>query len=136
MAPADAQNGALRRCNDGDRYMSEHNPYIFDVMQEDFKEKVLDASRRQPILLDVWADWCSPCIAIAPVLDKVLREYAGKLLLAKLDADAGENMKIAGHYKVRGFPTILLFIDGEETDRFTSARPAQFVREFIDRHLD
>ncbi len=135
MAPADAQNGALRRQRNGDRNMGEHHPYIFDVMQEEFKEKVLDASHRQPILLDIWADWCSPCIAIAPVLDKVLREYQGKVLLAKLDADDGENMKIAGHYKVRGFPTILLFIDGAEADRFTSARPAQFVRDFIDRHL-
>lgn len=135
MAPADAQNGALWRRNDSGRNMSTHNPYIFDVMQEEFKEKVLEASREQPILLDIWADWCSPCIAIAPVLDKVLREYEGKVLLAKLDADEGENMKIAGHYKVRGFPTILMFINGEEVDRFTSARPAQFVREFIDRHL-
>mgnify|MGYP005864483437 CR=1 FL=1 len=65
--------------------MTGHNLYIFDVMQEDFKDKVLAASHRQPILLDIWADWCSPCLALAPVLDKVLREYEGKVLLAKLD---------------------------------------------------
>ncbi len=115
--------------------MSEHNPYIFNVDQHEFKEKVLAASHQQPILLDIWADWCSPCIALAPVLDKVLREFEGKVLLAKLDADEGDNMKIAGHYKVRGFPTVLLFINGEEMDRFTSARPMHFVREFLDRHL-
>ncbi len=115
--------------------MSEHNPYIFEVMQEDFKDKVLEASHRQPILLDIWADWCSPCLALAPVLDKVLREYEGKVLLAKLDADEGENMKIAGHYKARGFPTVILFKNGEEVDRFSSARPAPFVREFLDRHI-
>lgn len=115
--------------------MTGHNPYIFDVMQEDFKDKVLEASRQQPILLDIWAEWCSPCLALAPILDKVLHEYEGRVLLAKLDADEGENMKIAGHYKARGFPTVILFKDGAEVDRFTSARPAHFVREFLDRHL-
>lgn len=115
--------------------MTGPNPYIFDVMQQEFKEKVLDASHQQPILLDIWADWCSPCLAIAPVLDKVLREYAGTVLLAKLDADEGENMKIAGHYKVRGFPTVIMFVAGEEVGRFSSARPAQFVRDFIEQHL-
>ena len=115
--------------------MSEHNPYIFDVDLPEFKEKVLDASRERPILVDIWAAWCSPCIALAPVLEKVLPEYEGRVLLAKVDADEGENMKIAGQYGVRGFPTVLLFLDGEEVERFTSARSAGFVREFIERHL-
>lgn len=116
--------------------MSDNNPYIFDVMQEDFKEKVLQASHEQPMLLDIWADWCSPCLALTPVLDQVLREYEGRILLAKLDADEGENMRIAGEYQVRGFPTVILFRDGKEMERFTSARTATFVRDFIDRHLD
>ena len=113
--------------------MSKAIPYIFDVDVSSFPDKVIAASHTQPVLVDIWADWCSPCLALAPVLEKVMPEYTGRVLLAKLDAD--ENMKIAGHYRVRGFPTVILFINGEEVDRFTSARPAQFVREFIDRHL-
>lgn len=114
--------------------MTAKTPFIFDAGVDDFKEKVLEASRERPVLVDFTADWCGPCIALTPVLNKVIPEYEGRIVLAKVDAD--ENMKLCGHYRLRGFPTVLLFRDGEEVDRFTSARPAHFVREFIDRHLD
>ncbi|MFA5628217.1 MAG: thioredoxin domain-containing protein [Thiohalomonadaceae bacterium] len=115
--------------------MNKQNPYIFNVTEEDFKEKVLAASHQQAILLDIWADWCSPCLALAPILDRVLTEYDGQVLLAKLDADEGENMRIAGQYQARGFPTVILFKNGAEIDRFTSTRPTQFIRDFLDQHL-
>jgi putative thioredoxin len=105
---------------------------IFDVTVEDFNEKVLEASRAQPILVDFWADWCSPCLALAPVLHKVIEEYAGVVRLGKVDAD--ENMKLAGKYGLRGFPTVILFKDGEEVARFSGAKPAHFLREFIDQN--
>ena len=108
---------------------------IFDVHLLDFKSQVLEASHRQPVLVDFWADWCSPCIAIAPVLTRVVNSFQGKVLLAKLEVDEVENMKLAGHYRVRGFPTIILFREGEERERFSSARPAHFIEEFIQRHL-
>jgi thioredoxin 1 len=113
--------------------MSGKSPYIFDATSDDFQQKVIEASHTQPVLVDFWADWCGPCLALSPVLDRVIPEYEGRVLLAKVDAD--ENMKLCGHYKLRGFPTVLLFINGEEVERFSSARPAPFVREFIDRHL-
>ena len=109
---------------------------IFDVHFHDFEEKVLKASHERPILVDLWADWCSPCIAIAPVLQKVIEEYEGAVGLAKVEADEGENMKLAGHYRVRGFPTVILFQDGEEKARFSSARHHRFICEFIDQHAD
>ena len=59
---------------------------------------------------------------------------AGRFTLAKIEAD--ENMKLAGRYQLRGFPTAILFINGEPVDQFSGARPPQFVREFLDRHLD
>ncbi|HEY0721422.1 MAG TPA: thioredoxin domain-containing protein [Gammaproteobacteria bacterium] len=113
--------------------MSGKSPYIFDVDTDDFQQKVIEASHQQPVMVDFWADWCGPCLALSPVLDRVIPEYEGRVLLAKVDAD--ENMKLCGHYKLRGFPTVLLFVNGEEAERFSSARPAPFVREFIDRHL-
>ena len=114
--------------------MSHASPYIFEVDGNDeFEEKVIQASHQQPVLVDFWADWCSPCLMIAPVLAKVIPEYEGKVLLAKIDAD--ENMKLAGRYKLRGFPTIIMFIDGEEVGRFGGAKPAPEVRRFIDGHL-
>jgi putative thioredoxin len=113
--------------------MSNDSPYIFDIDGEQFQERVIDASHRQPVLVDFWADWCSPCLVIAPLLAKVIPDYQGQVVLAKIDAD--ENMKLAGHYKLRGFPTIIMFINGEEVGRFGGAKPAQEIRAFIDQHL-
>ncbi|WP_330359761.1 thioredoxin family protein [Solemya pervernicosa gill symbiont] len=106
---------------------------FFDVDEHEFDEKIIKGSNNGLILLDIWAEWCSPCLALAPILDRVLSEYEGKVTLTKLDAD--ENMRIAGRYKVRGFPTVIAFLNGEELGRFTSAQPAHRVREFIDEHL-
>ena len=112
------------------------SPDIFDVHLHDFQEKVLDASRQRPILLDLWADWCPPCVVIAPILQQVVKEFAGRIALAKIEVDEGDNMKIAGRYKVRGFPTIILFQNGEEQGRFSGARPRHAVEQFIEEHAD
>ncbi|VAW93351.1 hypothetical protein MNBD_GAMMA21-966 [hydrothermal vent metagenome] len=103
---------------------------------ETFNAQVLDASHEKLVLVDFWADWCSPCLVIAPILDKVLSEYANEVVYSKLEVDEGENMKLAGRYKVRGFPTIMLFRDGEELDRFSGARPAQFIEQFLQSNLN
>ncbi len=108
---------------------------IFDIDLDDFDDAVLKASATQPVLVDFWADWCSPCIFLDPVLKQVVDEYGGAVRLAKVEVDEGDNMKLAGRYQVRGFPTVLLFVDGREVDRFSSARPATFIYDFIDRHL-
>jgi putative thioredoxin len=68
-----------------------------------------------------------------PILEQLSKDYAGQFLLAKVDAD--ENMRIAGRYKVRGFPTVIAFINGAEVDRFYSAQRKSFVEAFIERHL-
>lgn len=107
---------------------------IFDVNLEDFDEKVIAASRRRPVLVDLWAEWCPPCLAIAPILEKVIQHHAGAVALARVEVDEGDNMKIAGQHQVRGFPTILLFQDGEVKDRFSSAQTFQFVVDFIAKH--
>ena len=109
---------------------------IFDVSLEDFPERVLQASSQRPILVDLWAEWCPPCLAIAPVLAKVIAQYSGAVALAKVEVDEGDNMKLAGQYQVRGFPTILLFQHGEVKSRFSSAQTVQFVRDFVDRHAE
>lgn len=109
---------------------------IFDVGFHDFADKVLAASAKRPILVDLWADWCSPCRVIAPILEQVVAEYQGAIAVAKVEVDEGENMKLAGHYRVRGFPTIILFQHGEERGRFSSARPHRLICEFIERHAD
>lgn len=112
------------------------NSCVFDVSLYDFQEKVLDTSVKKPILVDLWADWCSPCVVIAPVLKKVIEEFEGEVLLAKIEVDEGENMKLAGRYHVRGFPTIILFEDGEEKARFSGTKPGYFIEQFIEQNSD
>jgi len=108
---------------------------IFDVNEPEFQAQVLDASQAQPILVDFWADWCPPCIVLTPVLERVIAGYAGKIRLAKVEVDEGENMRIAGRYGLRGFPTVILFVNGEEKGRFSSAHPDGWVKQFIEEHL-
>jgi putative thioredoxin len=107
---------------------------IIDVNEDDFAARVIEASRTVPVMVDFWADWCPPCRALTPVLERVTGEYAGCVILARVDAD--ENMRLAGRYQLRGFPTVLLFVNGQPVDRFSSARPPDFVRDFLDRYLD
>jgi len=109
---------------------------IFDIQLEDFEKQVLAASHRHIVLVDFWAEWCPPCLVIAPVLQRVVTEYAGAVRLAKLEVDEGENMKLAGRYRVRGFPTIILFRDGEEKARFSGAKSGHEIERFIDGWLD
>jgi len=109
-----------------------HDANIIDIDLDEFQDQVIQISHQKPVLVDFWAEWCSPCLFIAPILKDVVHEYDGNVLLAKLEVDEGENMKLAGQYKVRGFPTIILFEEGKEVERFSSARPAEFIREFIE----
>ena len=109
---------------------------IFDTDLARFDREVIDASQHQPILVDFWADWCPPCRALTPVLERVITQQAGKLQLAKVEVDDGDNMKLAGRYGLRGFPTVLLFVRGEIVGRFSSAQTEPWVREFLSEHIE
>ena len=100
----------------------------------EFDEYVLNASHTQPVLVDFWADWCGPCLFLAPVLKQVIEDYQGQVLLAKVDTEEDENLKLAERYKVRGFPTVVLIEKGEEVARFSSSRSVPYVREFVETH--
>jgi putative thioredoxin len=107
---------------------------IYAVDLEAFDTRVVEESFRRPVLVDFWAEWCPPCLVIGPLLERVVNESAGKLALAKVEVDAGENMKLAGRYQVRGFPTVILLREGEERGRFSGAKPYAFVEHFIESH--
>ncbi len=111
-----------------------HQPLSYDVEEASFHELVVNRSHQHPVLLDIGAEWCGPCKVLTPRLEKLAQEYGGKFLLAKVDAD--ENMRIAGHHRVRGFPTVIAYSRGKETDRFHSAQPDGFLRRFIDKLIE
>jgi len=118
-------------------YQTGHpNPHIFDVDYPNFRSTVIEASQWQPILVDFWADWCGPCHALAPHLERVVVEHEGSIRLAKVDVDEGEDMKLAGHYRLRGFPTVILFQAGREQGRFSGSRSTHQVRGWLQAHLE
>jgi len=108
---------------------------IFNVDLHDFEQQVIEASHQTPVMVDFWAEWCAPCHAIAPHITKVVNDAAGELRLAKVEVDEGENMKLAGRYRLRGFPTIILFRNGEELGRFSGARATHWIQDWLDDHL-
>ncbi len=89
------------------------------VTDDDFERVVLGA--RGPALVDCWADWCQPCHMLAPTVDALARDYAGRVLVAKLDVDASP--MTAERYQVRSIPTLLLFRAGRLVDRVTGVQP-------------
>ncbi len=108
--------------------MSEHIHHITDAT---FKSEVLEAG--QPVLVDYWAEWCGPCKMIAPILDEVAAEYAGKLKVAKLNID--DNQKTPGEYGIRGIPTLMLFKGGNVEATKVGAVSKSQLTAFIDSHL-
>ena len=108
--------------------------FIFDTDVDDFAAKVIEASKSAPVMADFWADWCPPCRALTPVLERLTSSLAGQVRLAKIEVDEGHNMKLAGRYGLKGFPTVLLFIGGELKGRFSGARGEHWVREFLVEH--
>lgn len=108
---------------------------IVNTSLERFDIDVIKASRMRPVLVDFWADWCAPCRVIAPVLERLVTEQQARIGLVKLEVDQGENMKLAGHYRVRGFPTVMLYHQGAERARFSGARSRTQILEFLDQHL-
>ena len=89
------------------------------VTDDTFERVVTGAST--PVVLDCWADWCGPCHMLAPTIDALARDYAGRVLVAKLDVDA--NPGVAGRFDVRSIPTVLVFQAGRLVDRLVGVQP-------------
>lgn len=101
-----------------------------EITDANFKKEVLES--HVPVLLDVWADWCMPCRMVAPAVEAVAQQYAGKVKVGKMDAD---NNLMPGQFGIRGIPTLLLFRGGKVVDRIVGAVPQQVIASHIDKAL-
>ena len=97
-----------------------------------FEQTVLEAEI--PVIVDFWAPWCGPCRMVAPVLDKLAKEYSGKLLVTKVNTD--ENPEWAGKFQVQGIPTMLFVADGKVVHRQVGALPEPMLRDVVGEFMN
>ncbi len=109
------------------------NAFAYDVTLDDFQQKVVEASFNVPVVIDFWAEWCAPCRALKPMLEKLASEYGGRFLLARINSD--ENQPLAAEFGVRSIPAVKVIVRGEQVDEFTGVLPESKLREFIERQL-
>ncbi len=102
------------------------------VTEREWETEVLQSPT--PVLVDFWAIWCGPCRLIAPIVEELATQYAGKLKVLKVDVDQEQNLAI--RYGIMSIPTLLLFKGGQVVDQIVGALPRHVIEERVRRHLD
>jgi putative thioredoxin len=100
-----------------------------DVTDATFPTEVVERSNQVPVVVDLWAEWCGPCKTLGPILEQVIDETGGRVVLAKVDVDA--NRQTAAAFQVQGIPAVYALRDGKVVDGFVGAQPEANVREFV-----
>jgi thioredoxin 1 len=102
------------------------------VDDKSFKKEVLESEL--PVLVDFWAEWCGPCIAIGPTVAQIAVEYKDKLRVCKLNVDFAPHT--AQTYGIQSIPTLAVFKNGEEVDRVIGGLPKAMLEKFVKKHID
>ncbi len=112
----------------------DNSPYTIVANQQNFTTEVLEKSNQVPVLVDFWASWCAPCKMIEPVLEKLVEEYQGQFILAKVDTD--DQQQLAGQYAIRGIPALKLFRHGEVVEETSGVQSENVLRQMIDKYRE
>lgn len=104
---------------------------VLDLTEKDFDQEVVQSE--QPVLVDFWADWCSPCRRMAPIVEEIAENFAGRIKVVKLNVD--QNGGVTERYGVMSIPTLLFFKHGQVVERLIGLRPKEEVVEIIQRLL-
>jgi thioredoxin 1 len=107
--------------------------FVGTVTDGDFQSQVIEASKSQPVIVDFWAEWCGPCRVIAPTVDEIARDYAGKVKVLKMNVD--ENPNTPTLFNVRGIPTLLIFKGSRVADQIVGAVPREMIEKALARHI-
>lgn len=109
----------------------QEEPMSIDVTDATFEAEVIERSATVPVVVDLWAEWCGPCRTLGPILEKVVDETQGKVVLAKVDVDA--NPMVSQAFRVQGIPAVHAVVDRRPVDSFVGAQPENVVRAFVER---
>ena len=107
------------------------NDNIIHIGSEEAFDKLITGD--VPVLVDFWATWCGPCRMIAPIVEEIADEYAGKVVVAKVDVD--EQGELAQRYRIMNIPTLMLFRQGQLVDKAIGARPKAALEQMLNRAL-
>jgi len=107
---------------------------ILDINQDQFIKEVVEKSKTIPVIVDFWAPWCGPCKQLTPILEKLVNNKNGKIILAKVNVD--ENQGIAAQLKIQSIPTVYGFVDGKPIDAFQGAQPESYIEKMIEKLID
>ncbi len=109
------------------------NDYIVDITEQNAQQLLIEESFNRPVVVDFWAEWCQPCKTLMPLLEKLAHEFAGAFLLARVNADAQQNL--ASQLSVRNLPTVMVIKDGQPVDGFSGAQPEAAIRVMLEKYL-
>src|SRR5262245_22097134 len=110
---------------------AEQSSWVRDVGDDDFQREVIERSREKPVVVDFWATWCPPCRTLGPILEGLINERKGEVLLAKVDVDKAQ--RLAYEFGIEAIPVVLAFRDGQVVLQFQGLLPEAQIRTFLDR---
>jgi len=104
---------------------------LLEITESNFEQEVKQAS--EPVLVDFWAPWCGPCKALAPVIEELATDFAGKVKVVKVNTD--DNVSLAQNYRISGIPSLILFKNGEPVDQLVGNQKKSVLAELLEKHL-
>ena len=105
--------------------------YVTEVVTENFMSDVIEKSKEKPVIVDFWAPWCEPCKQLAPIIEKLVNQKNGNVILAKMNID--ESPEVAQQLKIQSIPAVMAFSDGQPVDGFIGVQPEKNISDFINK---